>query len=91
VDAITPHVLTELIPGHRQLAKPPLSVPETDKDGADDESEKRVVVDIDLRFKDLKAAVPVFTRDLSYVSNALIRPIVAFIKSVRVFLWPVQH
>ena len=41
---------------------------------------KKVVVDIDLRFRDLKAAVPIFTNDLSYTSNALIRPIVAFMK-----------
>ena len=47
-----------------------------------EESEKKrqVVVDIDLRFRDLKAAIPMFTSDLSVRNNALIRPIVAFIK-----------
>lgn len=75
------------IPGQRELAKPPLSAPETagamgrtteNKEGADPGS--KVIVDIDLRFRDLKAAVPVFTKELSYVNNALIRPIVAFVK-----------
>ena len=39
-----------------------------------------MVIDIDLRFRDLKAAVPIFTNDLSYVNNAVIRPIVGFMK-----------
>jgi len=40
-----------------------------------------MLIDIDLRFRDLKAAVPLFTSDLSYVNNALIRPIVAFMNA----------
>lgn len=40
----------------------------------------KVIIDIDLRFRDLKAAVPIFTKDLSYVNMALIRPIVYFMK-----------
>ena len=44
---------------------------------------RKVVVDLDLRFRDLKAAVPIFTGDLSYVNNALIRPIVAFMNANR--------
>ena len=70
--------VSERIPGQRELAKPPLRPPS-------DESEeshvpKLMSIDIDLRFRDLKAAVPIFTSELSYVNNALIRPIVAFIK-----------
>jgi distribution and morphology protein 31 len=41
---------------------------------------REVILDIDLRFRDLKAAVPLYTTDLSVRNNALIRPIVAFIK-----------
>lgn len=70
----------ERIPGQRELAKPPLSAP-SDNDRME-ETEPQVVIDIDLRFRDLKAAVPIFTNDLSYVNNALIRPIVAFMKCV---------
>ncbi|KZT10759.1 mitochondrial distribution and morphology protein family 31/32 [Laetiporus sulphureus 93-53] len=78
-DAITTaasSVTTERIPGQRELAKPPLSAPSDGERVAEDEP--HVVIDIDLRFRDLKAAVPLFTHDLSYVNYALIRPIVAF-------------
>ena len=71
--------LADHIPGTRELAKPPLSAPsDTDDEGPGDAP--GVVIDIDLRFRDLKAVVPLFTSDLSYVNNALIRPIVAFMK-----------
>lgn len=84
------------IPGQRELARPPLSVPEDELydydsyergrsgDGTAGEGQKgpKVVIDIDLRFRDLKAAVPIFTNDLSYVNSAFIRPIVAFMKCV---------
>lgn len=43
-------------------------------------AKRQVTIDIDLRFRDLKAAVPLYTTDLSVTNNALIRPIVAFIK-----------
>ena len=72
----------ERIPGQRELAKPPLSAPsdEADHERQTVEDKPRVIVDIDLRFRDLKAAVPIFTKDISYTNNALIRPIVAFMK-----------
>ena len=70
-----------LIPGQRELAKPALSAPtdEDDKEIEEDDMQK-IVIDIDLRFRDLKATVPIFNSDLSYVNNAFIRPIVAFMK-----------
>lgn len=70
--------LVDRIPGQRELAKPAISTPEDKEDRV--VSPRVVVIDIDLRFRDLKAIVPMFTSDLSYVNNALIRPIVAFIK-----------
>ena len=72
-------VVTDRIPGQRELAKPPLSVPQKHHEGGGHDQDK-VVIDIDLRFRDLKAAVPIWTKGLSYSSNALIRPIVAFMK-----------
>lgn len=72
-----------VIPGNSRLAKPPLRAPQAPpKEMSDDEKSARreVTVDIDLRFRDLKAAVPMFTSDLSMTNNAFIRPIVAFIK-----------
>ncbi|GAA5937106.1 mitochondrial distribution and morphology protein [Sporobolomyces koalae] len=57
-----------------------------DEEDFDDEQDKIVSIDLDLRFKDLKAHVPYFTSNLSYVNNALIRPIVAFINSNRTLI-----
>ncbi|KAG6865373.1 hypothetical protein C0991_003150 [Blastosporella zonata] len=71
------------IPGQRELAKPALSAPQNAERVDDREDKLKVVVDIDLRFRDLKAAVPLFTKDLSYVNNALVRPIVAFMNANR--------
>lgn len=83
------HPERKRIPGQRVLAKPPLSVPNDNlyepkkaTSGGEGDEELKVVIDMDLRFRDLKAAVPIFTRDLSYVNNAFIRPIVAFMKCV---------
>jgi distribution and morphology protein 31 len=69
---------SERIPGQRELAKPALVAPSTEEET--EVKPRHLLIDIDLRFRDLKAAVPLFTQDLSYVNNALIRPIVAFIK-----------
>ncbi|KAF9478791.1 mitochondrial distribution and morphology protein family 31/32 [Pholiota conissans] len=75
------------IPGQRELAKPALSVPEDeDEEEREEDFKPRVVVDIDLRFRDLKADVPMFPEDLSYVNYALIRPIVAFMNANRTLI-----
>lgn len=93
-DQDTSNPVLKRIPGQRELARPPLSVPEDEvfdyerrKAGTGEEGEEglKVVIDMDLRFRDLKAAVPIFTNDLSYVNNAFIRPIVAFMKFVLMF------
>ncbi|EGO25497.1 hypothetical protein SERLADRAFT_348153 [Serpula lacrymans var. lacrymans S7.9] len=75
-------LLNERIPGQRELAKPPLTAPQSD-DFTEDDDTPKVIIDIDLRFRDLKAAVPLFASDLSYVNSALIRPIVAFMNAHR--------
>ncbi|KAJ3501470.1 hypothetical protein NLJ89_g9324 [Agrocybe chaxingu] len=78
--------------GVQRTASPqaPLSAPEPEEDeeGMEEGREEggykpKVVIDIDLRFRDLKAAVPIFTPDLSYVNNAFVRPIVAFMNANR--------
>ncbi|KZT21398.1 mitochondrial distribution and morphology protein family 31/32 [Neolentinus lepideus HHB14362 ss-1] len=81
IDAIATTV-AEHIPGQRELAKPPLTAPLRDEEKSE-EGKSKVVIDIDLRFRDIKAAVPIFTNDLSYVNSALIRPIVAFMNANR--------
>lgn len=82
-DAILDPIM-ERIPAQRGLAKPPLQAPpvEGEKTETAPDDTARLVIDIDLRFRDLKAAVPLFTNDLSYVNYALVRPIVSFMKYV---------
>ncbi|EKM54190.1 uncharacterized protein PHACADRAFT_96531 [Phanerochaete carnosa HHB-10118-sp] len=89
-DAITTaatSAVAERIPGQRELAKPPLSAP-SDQTAmpADSAEHPKIIIDIDLRFRDLKTAVPLFTADLSYANNALIRPIVAFMNANRTLI-----
>ncbi|KAE8376850.1 mitochondrial distribution and morphology proteins-domain-containing protein [Aspergillus bertholletiae] len=51
------------------------------------ENDRRfLVTDLRLHLNNVRAVVPIFTRDLSYINNALIRPIVAYINSRRTFI-----
>lgn len=51
------------------------------------EDDKRfLVMDLRVHLNDVKAAVPLFTKDLSYINSALIRPIVAYINSQKTFI-----
>ena len=77
--------LADRIPGQRQLAKPPLTAPSNAEDHEQLQKGGNLIIDIDLRFRDLKAAVPIFTNDLTYVNNAAVRPIVAFMKLVHYY------
>ncbi|KAL1631935.1 Mitochondrial distribution and morphology protein 31, mitochondrial precursor [Neofusicoccum ribis] len=53
----------------------------------ENEDDRRfLVMDMRVQFNDVRAAVPLFTNDISYVNNALIRPIVAYINSKRTFI-----
>ena len=45
-----------------------------------------LIMDLRIHLNDVRAAVPLFTKDLSYVNNALIRPIVAYINSRKTFI-----
>ncbi|KAJ6262409.1 hypothetical protein Dda_3217 [Drechslerella dactyloides] len=50
-----------------------------------DES-KFMMMDLRLQMNDTRAAIPLFTQDLSYRNNALMRPIVAYINSQRTII-----
>jgi distribution and morphology protein 31 len=56
--------------------------------GQESENEDRrfLVMDLRVHLNNVRAVVPIFTRDLSYINNALIRPIVAYINSKRTFI-----
>ncbi|OCL07220.1 hypothetical protein AOQ84DRAFT_389654 [Glonium stellatum] len=51
-----------------------------------DEDNRFIIMDLRVQLNDVRAAVPIFTRDISYVNNALVRPIVAYINSKRTFI-----
>ena len=53
---------------------------------ASDDDKRFLVMDLRVHLNDVRAAVPIFTKDLSYVKNALIRPIVAYINSRKTFI-----
>ncbi|KAI8065264.1 mitochondrial distribution and morphology protein family 31/32 [Gongronella butleri] len=48
-------------------------------DNDKNEHARKFVMDFLFRFKDSKASVPLFTPDLSYVTHATVRPVVAYI------------
>jgi len=50
------------------------------RDSSDDDK-RFLVLDLRVHLNDIRAAVPIFTKDLSYVNNALVRPIVAYMNS----------
>ena len=58
----------------------------SDDDIIDDDDKRFLVMDLRINLNDVRAAVPIFTKDLSYVNNALIRPIVAYINSRRTLI-----
>lgn len=61
--------------------------PRNDSPSTLSEDDKRfLVMDLRVHLNDVRAAVPLFNKDLSYVNNALIRPIVAYINSRRTFI-----
>jgi distribution and morphology protein 31 len=53
---------------------------------ANDNDKRFLVTDLRIHLNNVRAVVPLFTRDLSYINNALIRPIVAYINSRRTFI-----
>ncbi|KAF2863678.1 putative mitochondrion biogenesis protein [Piedraia hortae CBS 480.64] len=61
---------------------------DSDANAAPDEpaADRYVVFDLSVHLNDVRATVPLFTKDLSYVNNALVRPIVAYINSRRALI-----
>ena len=80
------------IPGQSPLTKPALTSPDKKFPQPFNKiNDGRVLVDIDLRFRDVKASVPYYTSDLTYTNNALVRPIVAFINANKTLIPILSH
>lgn len=48
--------------------------------------EKYIVMDLRIQLNDVHAAVPIFNRELSYINNALVRPMVAYINRRKTYI-----
>jgi len=57
-----------------------------EEQSAIDHDKRFLIMDMKVHLNDVRAAVPLFTSDLSYVNQALIRPIVAYINSRKTFI-----
>ncbi|KAH6610947.1 hypothetical protein Trco_000967 [Trichoderma cornu-damae] len=51
-----------------------------------EEDRRLLIMDLRIHLNDVKAAVPLFTPDLSYVNQALVRPIVAYINAKKTYI-----
>jgi distribution and morphology protein 31 len=51
-----------------------------------DEDRRYLIMDLRIHLNDVKAAVPLFTKDISYVNQALVRPIVAYINAKKTYI-----
>lgn len=51
-----------------------------------EEGTSLLIMEVRAHLNDIRAAVPLFTKDLSYVNNALVRPIVAYLNSRKTFV-----
>jgi distribution and morphology protein 31 len=66
---------------------PPHTGEATDADGSDSDEDRRfLIMDLRIHMNDVKAAVPIFTTDMSYVNQALVRPIVAYINAKKTYI-----
>ncbi|EFZ03154.2 Mitochondrial distribution and morphology protein family [Metarhizium robertsii ARSEF 23] len=60
---------------------------ENNEGGEPGEEDRRyIIMDMRIHMNDVKAAVPLFTRDISYVNQALVRPIVAYINAKKTYI-----
>ncbi|EKD15591.1 hypothetical protein MBM_06219 [Drepanopeziza brunnea f. sp. 'multigermtubi' MB_m1] len=66
--------------------KTPEQINEYQEQRSRGEDKRFLVMDLRVHLNDVRAAVPLFTRDLSYINQALIRPIVAYINSRNTFI-----
>lgn len=64
----------------------PTSAPPSVSNTGSEDDKRFLVMDLRVHLNDVRAAVPLFNKDLSYVNNALIRPIVAYINSRKTFI-----
>lgn len=81
------HQIQNIDPHDAREGPPPLSTisqsdhPQISPHATPLDPERPIILDISCHLNNIRASVPLFTKDLSYVNNALVRPIVAYINS----------
>lgn len=70
---------TELVNHQKTIISPPMNAIVT-RDTSENNNTV-LIMDLMIHLNDVRAAVPLFAKELSYVNNALIRPIVAYMNS----------
>ncbi|KAF4451024.1 hypothetical protein F53441_5923 [Fusarium austroafricanum] len=58
----------------------------TDESQTGEDERRYLIMDLRISMNDVKAAVPLFTKDMSYVNQALVRPIVAYINAKKTYI-----
>lgn len=58
----------------------------TEEKGSTEDERRYLIMDLRIHLNDVKAAVPLFTKDMSYVNQALVRPIVAYINAKKTYI-----
>jgi distribution and morphology protein 31 len=53
---------------------------------SEDDDRRYLIMDLRIHLNDVKAAVPLFTNHLSYINQALVRPIVAYINAKKTYI-----
>lgn len=71
---------------HNETSTAPGTASVSTHDTSTEDDKRFLVMDLRVHLNDVRAAVPLFNKDLSYVNNALVRPIVAYINSRRTFI-----
>jgi distribution and morphology protein 31 len=70
-----------------ELSTMPEQRPVPEEDLAVSEDDRRyLLMDLRIHLNDVRAAVPLFTKDLTYVNQALVRPIVAYINAKNTYI-----
>ncbi len=57
-----------------------------DRPNKDDQISKYCIFDMSVQLNNVRAKVPLFTSDLTYINNAVIRPIVSYINSRKTYI-----
>ncbi|KAG0134808.1 putative mitochondrial distribution and morphology protein [Tuber indicum] len=78
-------VVQHIVERMEATVSPPSSSSSNRRDPSSSD-QKFVIMDLRIQLNDVRAAVPLFSKDLSYVNSALIRPIVAYINSRRTYI-----